>query len=184
MLTGANELGGRRLAVALPGQLVDVGKPDVVPRHLILLARGRPGERAFGQLPREARTGRKRERACGDATAEDAVEVEGAGIAAAPELNLSARAGQLRGGQPFELIDRDVRSVRGVQFREAKMDDPFLLGRTELPRAWEILLRGLNRVGGGPQDALRPGAQIRQEAERLGGLTGGFGNAGVYVFRR
>ena len=44
--------------------------------------------------------------------------------------------------------------------------------------------RGLDRVGGGPQHALRPVAQIRQEArQRTGGLAGGFGDAGAFAFR-
>ena len=44
--------------------------------------------------------------------------------------------------------------------------------------------RGLDRVGGGPQHALRPVAQIRQDVrQRTGGLAGGFGDAGAFVFR-
>src|SRR4029450_5950286 len=104
VLTGANELGGRRLAVPLLAQLVDEGEPDVVPRHLILLARGRLGEPAFGELRREARIGRKRERACRDAISEHALEGERAGVAADPRLHRSAPARPLRGRTPLETL--------------------------------------------------------------------------------
>ena len=112
VLTGANELGGLRLRVTLLVQLVQERVPDVVPRHLVLLARRRPGKAALRELRREIRVRRERERAGADAAAEDAFECERARVAPQPELNRSARARELRGRQSFQPLDRERSSRR------------------------------------------------------------------------
>ena len=59
MLTRANELGGLRLCVTLPVELVDKRVADIVPSQLVLLDRRRSGEAALGQLRRKIRIGRE-----------------------------------------------------------------------------------------------------------------------------
>ena len=108
MLTGANELGGLWLAVALLVQLVDQREPDVVARHLVLLAGGGACEAALRELVGKRRVRRERERAGADAVAEDALEGERARVAPQPELNRSACAGQLRRRQSLESLNRYV----------------------------------------------------------------------------
>jgi hypothetical protein len=59
MLTGANELRDLRLLISLPAQFVQKRVPDVVPRHLVLLAWRRPAEAALRQFRDEVRVGRE-----------------------------------------------------------------------------------------------------------------------------
>ena len=59
MLPRANELGGLRLCVTLPVELVDKRVPDIVPSQLVLLERRRPGKAALRQFRWKIRIGRE-----------------------------------------------------------------------------------------------------------------------------
>ncbi len=142
VLTGANQLGESRLRIPLLGQLVQEREPDVVPRHLVLLAGRRPGKAALRELRREIRIRRERERAGANAAADDAFERKRAGVAPQPELNRSARARELRGRQPFQTLDGNVRAGGRIQFHQPQMDGAFRTGRTDLPRAGQPVLHG------------------------------------------
>ncbi len=108
VLTGANEVGGLRLRVALGVQFVHERVPDVVPRQLVLLTRRGPREASFRELRREVRIGRERERAGPDAAAENAVERERACVSSQQKLDRAVTR-EPGGGQTFQPIERDVR---------------------------------------------------------------------------
>ena len=139
VLTGAHELGGLRLGVALLVQLVDKRVSDVVPRHLVLLACRRPREAALRELRREVRIGRERKRAGADAAANDALERERAGVASQPELHRPAVPGELRGCQPFQPLDRNRSNRRTNSAPTSRRRTvPVRARRTDFPRAGQV----------------------------------------------
>ena len=83
-------------------------------RQLVLLGAVGRAKPRFASSPANAGVRREGEGPRADAAAGDALERERAGVAAEAELHRPAGAGELRRRQPFELRERDVRSVARI----------------------------------------------------------------------
>jgi len=177
VIAGAGEVGRRRRLVTLPPELVDIIEADIVHRHRELLLAGRPADAALGELGGEARIGGEAAIAGAPAAADDALAVEGAGVAGHSEADRSAGAGELALLEPGERGDRDVAADRPVIAAGAPAD--LELDLAGAVRILDLPVDGAGRLrlGGARRGAGRAGDEEqggKVEGQAHAGLPGGF----------